>query len=514
MLDAPPAGLVPATVRLSVILAKHDASNGVQPKSSTQDWAYVDTGLHGTEHLERSGTDYHSIIRNDARTDEYGQSNGKRWHKDADGFVTATTATENASFAILRVTEDASDPKNDVSLAGQTTDATPAYVVKVTIPGKKHPEWIFFDASTYRVVRREYVLGTHRVATAFDDFRTTDGITQPWHVHDYYWVPEYDDDWKMTSFKAGTGVAASAFAQPVNRVADDSSVRGVLPAQFPFDGAVVIRLTVKGRGLDFELDPSQRESYIDYAVAQQLGLPTFGKTTTLSTGEHVDYDTVLADADAGPIHLHDFRVYATDVAWQPDEATKIVGTLGYDFLAANILHIDYVHHVAEILPTSAMPAGPKDPIAHGLDIPIEFDDGALLVPMAIGDGFTDHVALNTSMPWTFVFGGYVNAHAATMRGDGGAHKSSFVPFADNASYGKTVDMWIVHTNVLTFANLNFTDLPILATGDSFGDRDIDAMVGYDYLEFYDIYFDYPHDRLVLVPNERFYKLTGKTKPSA
>jgi len=512
VLDAPPAGLVPATAKLSVVLAKHDASNGVEPKSLTEDWTYVDTGLHGIEHLVRSGTDYHSKIKNDAQTDEYGQVGGVRWHKDTDGFTTPNTGTEGASFFVLRMNEDASDPKNDVELAGQTAGASPAYVVKVTVPAAKHPEWIFFDASTYRIVRIERVLGKHRVSSTFDDFRTTDGVTQAWHVHDSYWVPEYDDDFRMTSFKAGGAVAPSEFAAPANPVVTDSTARGPLPSQFPDFGAIIVRVLVNGRGLDFEIDPSVRYNYIDYDIAQQLGLPTFGKTTQLSTGERISYDTILPDADLGPIHLHDLPVFATHVAWRPDESTKIVGTLGYDFLASHIIHVDYLHHLVEVLPTSALPAG-KLPIAHALDIPIQFDDGALLVPMAIADGFTEHAILTPSMPWTVVFGKYVNAHADTLKG-GGAHTSAFVPFADQASYGKTIDTWIAHTNILSFANLNFSDLPIVATEESYDDRDIDAVVGYDYLAFYDIYFDYPHDRLLLVPNDRFYKATGKTKPNA
>jgi hypothetical protein len=514
VLDAPPAGLVPATVKLSVILAKHDASTGAQPTSLTEDWTYVDTGLHGTEHLVRSGTDYHSKIKSDAQTDEYGQLAGARWHKDTYGFTTPNTGTEDASFYVLRAIEDASDPKNDVELAGRTTGASPANVVKVTVPGAKHPEWIFFDASTYRIVRVERVAGKHRIAASYDDFRTTDGVTQAWHVHDSYWVPEYDDDYRMTSFKAGGTVSPSEFAPPANPVVTDTTARGPLPSQFPFLGAIIVRITVGGRGLDFEIDPSVRYNMIDEDVAQQLGLPSFGKSTQLSTGERIPYDTILPSADLGPIHLQNFPVYATDIAWRPDDSTKIVGTLGYDFLASHVIHVDYVHRLVEVLPTSALPPAPAKPIAHALDIPLQFDDGALLVPMAIGDGFTEHALLNTGMPWTVVFGNYVDAHADTLKGAGGAHTSSFVPFADSASYGKTIDTWIVHTNVLSFANLNFSDLPIIATEESYDDRSIDAVVGYDYLAFYDIYFDYPHDRLLLVPNDRFYKATGKVKPDA
>lgn len=115
-LDAPPAGLVPTTMKLSQILAKHDAAVGtaVAKAPSVQDWAFTDTGLPGTEHLVRSGTDYHSIIVTPAYTVEYGQLNGKRWHKDGAGLTTPSTATDYVSFTPFRVSENAADPKNDI----------------------------------------------------------------------------------------------------------------------------------------------------------------------------------------------------------------------------------------------------------------------------------------------------------------------------------------------------------------------------------------------------------------
>lgn len=508
-LDAPPAGLVPSQAKLSAILAKHDASVGAPPKTSVADWTFVDTGLAGTEHLVRSGTDYRSTVKTAASTEEYGQSGGKRWHRDAAGFTTASTADDERSFYVIRVTEDAADPKNDVSLAGETTGPNPAYVVKVLVSGDKHPEWIFFDKGSYDVVRVEDVVGKHRRASTFDDFRTTDGVRQAWHLHDFYYDPEYDDDYRMTAFSAGKPVAAGAFAQPSNPILPGVAARTKLPAQF-FGGSAVLRVTIGGRGLDFDIDPTYRDSFIDYRVAKELGLPTYGQNTVTKEGHPIGYQTVIPDAAIGNIALHDFPVYATDVAWQPSDGTKVVGTLGYDFLAANIIHIDYDHQLVEAFPTSAFAPEPAKPVLNQLDLPMAFDDGTVLVPMQIGDGFTNDVALDPALPFTMVVGDFAEKHTT---GDSTQKTSAFVPFADNASYGKTVDIWIAQMSEMAFANLNVTGLKVVATGESPG-QNIDAYVGFDYLQFYDIYYDYPHDRLLLVPNDRFYKLTGKPKPHA
>jgi hypothetical protein len=512
-LDAPPPGLVPATARIADILAKHDAAAGPTTAAATsvQDWTFTDTGMSGTEHLLRSGTDYRSKIITPAGTDQYGQLAGKRWHMDPGGFTSPTTDTDDASFIPFRVAEDAADPKNDISLAGQTTGANPAYVVKVSVSGEKHPEWIFYDVFSYHIVRTETVIGTHRLVTTFDDFRTTDGITQPWHLHDAYWASEFDDDWHLTSFQTGVAVKPADFAPPANPSVTGATARAPIPAQFDY-GNVIVRLTVDGRGLDFDLDPSHRRTFIDMDVAQELHLPTFGQITGLANGDRVSYDTRLPDAQIGPIHLHDLAVRATDVSYQPNTSTLIVGSLGYDFLAAYIIHIDYVHNVVEAIPNADFAA--DRPVANELDIPIQFDDGALLVPMDIGDGFTDRVLLNPSEMFTTVFGTYMEQHPTSFKDlDPGSHRNESAPFADDTSYGKVVPVWVSETSGLAFANLNYSDLDVISTSFDYP-HDADAMLGYDYLRFFDIYFDYPHGRLLLVPNEWFYKVTTKAKPSA
>jgi hypothetical protein len=512
-LDAAPAGLAPAGARLSDILAKHEATISSHATATiVEDWGYIAAGLPGTEHLVRSGTDYHSTFHSAAEDDEYGQLKGKRWHRGANGYTTPSTSEDGNSFAAVRLNEDATDPKNDVALAGQTAGPHPAYVVKVSVSGAKHPEWVFYDAQTYNIVRIEDVYQKHRLATTYDDFRTVKGITQPWHIRVSDWQPELDSDWHVTAFDAGMPVASSEFAMPGNPIPAGVAERAIIPSQF-VDEDVVLRVTIGGRGLDFELDPSVRYSFIDFDVAQSLDLPTFGQNTRTAKGDNVAYETAIPDAKVGPIALHNFPVFATDVSYAPAYNVKIVGVLGYDFLSQNILRIDYVHQTVEALPMSQF-AGAGLPVPHALDIPFALDDGTPLVPMNIGDGFSDRVVFNTSMPWTTVFGPYMDQHTSAFADlSHGHHAQRAVPFADNgASYGQMVDMWLSQTPVLAFANLNFTDLPVLSTSFGYTDPQADAMIGTDYLRYYDIYFDYPHDRLLLVPNDWFYALTKKTKP--
>lgn len=413
-LDAPPAGLVPTTARLADILAAHDkvANAHLTHDTVTIDWSFVDTGLNGTEHLERSGTDYHSRITTGAYTEEFGQQNGKRWHLDQNGFTSPSSDLDDRSFLAVRVLEDAADPKNDVTVLGQTTDAKLAYVLQVKRPGYQHPEWIYYDAASGNIVRVETIEGKHRIVGTYDDFRTVDGVTQAWHVHDAWWDSALDDDWHITSFRAGMAIAPSTFAMPAGVAAPGVAVREKLPVQF-VDGYVIIRLKVGDRGLDFELDSSQAQSLIDRGVADQLQLPTFGQSTRLTTGAPWDYWTRIPNADAGPVHLHNFAVVATDFAYNPSFSTKVVGVLGYDFLASNVVRIDYVNSTVEVIPNKDFASAA--PVPKGLDLPFKLDDGVPLVPMQIGSTFTDRVIVNCDLPITLVFGPFVAAHSDEFR---------------------------------------------------------------------------------------------------
>jgi hypothetical protein len=188
-LDQPPAGLVPSTARLSDILAAHERVVGSR-SAGAQDtviehWTFVDSGMAGTEDLERSASDYRSRIASGPFVDEYGQRGESRWHEDANGFLTSTTEDDWQSFYSTRVLEDAADPKNDASVIGEAAAAQPAYVVKVKRPGDKYAEYFFYDKTSAQIVRVERIAHKRRIVQTYSDFRVDGGISRPWHVSRY-----------------------------------------------------------------------------------------------------------------------------------------------------------------------------------------------------------------------------------------------------------------------------------------------------------------------------------------
>lgn len=507
-LDTAPAGLSATTVKLSAILAAHDRGTASTAAHDTivEDWAFSDTGVVGTEHLERSGSDYRSKIVRGSLNEEFGQLDGKRWHQDANGNTSSTTDIDDKSFLAVRVREDAADPKNDVSVIGETSGTNAAYVVQIKRSGYKHPEWVFYDERTGAITRVEHVFSGRRIIETYDDFRTVDGVTQAWHMHDSYSDPVLDDDWHITAFHAGMPLAKSAFFAPASHWSNTTvREREALDGQVTDEGYAIVRMTIGGRGLDFEIDSSQSSSFIDRDVAQELGLTTFGQATHLSSGKPLAYETVIPDAQVGSIHLHNFAVVASYIAYRPNLKTKVVGYLGADFLANNVIHIDYPNRLVEAFPPAAF--GGSKPVQNQIEVPMTFDDGIPFVPMIIGDGFTKNVVLNSDLPITLVFGPYVNGHSDQFQDmEADHHRESDVPFADEGSFGQRAEVWWSRTSALRFAIANYEQMPILTTNFPYNlsGKDIDAMLGLDYLRYFDLYFDFPHQRFIVVPNKWFY----------
>jgi Aspartyl protease len=514
-LDAPPAGLTPSSAHLADILKAHESAVGHLdagvPDRSVEDWSFTDTGQSGTEHLERSKTDYDSQITFGSLAESYGQFNGVRWHHDYNGFTSTTYANDDESFFPLRVLDDLADPKNDVTLKGETTGASPAYVIEIKRPLYHHPEWVFVDKSSDLITRVEWVSGKRRIVNVYDDYRLTDGLRQPWHIHDSDGRPQRDDDWHRTSLSRAAPISVARFAPPPSTpgISLGFADTTALPAKMLFR-RLVVRVSVQGRGLDFLIDSASANSYIDRDVAADLNLPTFGALTQLDDGTKLAYMTRIDDATVGPLRFQNLVLESTTYKYQFGENIRVVGVLGYDFLAGVVLHINYLDGTAELIPRSHF-AG-ANPIADSYVLPLVMDDGVPMVSMGIGEGVAPHVIFGTAMPFTVIGGPYIDAHPTDFVDlPGVKRRDAFVPFADENSYGATASVWPTRASHMRIGPSDYQQLLVVGTNFPLGSSEdaADAILGVDYLVFYDVYLDYPDQRIIIKPNAYFFEVFHK-----
>ncbi|MGA8839963.1 MAG: aspartyl protease family protein [Candidatus Aquilonibacter sp.] len=516
-LDAPPSAMTATTAHLSDVLKSHDAAVGHRPAgapdNSIEDWTFVGDGQHGTEHVQRAGTDYASQITRGPFTESYGQFDGARWHRDYNGFTSTTFSEEYETFLPLRVLALLEDPKNDVSLKGETTDPSAEYVIEVKRPQHRHPDWVFVDKATYLIDRVEIASGKRRLVSTYSDYRSTDGLREPWHIHDADGRAQLDYDWQRTRLSHPATMSFSLFAPPASAptIALGFAADTALPVKMYY-GQFIVRLSVQGRGLDFLIDSASATSYIDRDVAQELSLPTYDALTQLNDGTPLDYMTRLDAATVGPLLFRNFVLESTQYDYQVSDETKVVGVLGYDFLAGVVLHMNYQDGTAELIPRDRF-AG-ATPVAGAYQIPIVMDDGRPMVPMGIGEDVSQRAVLDTAMPFTIVTGPYIDKHGSDFTDlPHQDHKSAIVPFADDSSYGTAASVWLTQVSHLRFGPADYQKYIVVATNFPFGgsDDDADAIVGIPYLAFFDVYLDYANQRVLLKPNASFFKIFHPAK---
>jgi hypothetical protein len=497
-LDKAPDGIVPTTAILSKILSAHQAAIGrLQPATGsvrTDIWNFTDSGTTGSERLVRQGSDYHSVITTGPFTEEYGQSGFSRWYMNENGAVTDTTSADFRSFDMFRVLDDANDPKNDVTLLGETTDAQPAYVVEVKRPHEAHPEWLYFDKKTALVTSTIQIIDDRRITSTYGNYQMVRGLTEPAHVHDSDGTASLDDDYQRQSATFSNTVSPNEFAKPPSRA-------NFALVNHPVDlkarivrNTVIIRLNVNGRGLDFELSSGDPHSFIDSEVARELNLPTFGHVTQ-AEGEDQAYETKIATAWAGDLYVQNFALEALPFSFHAD-----------DFLSQGFFTVDYVNGRVTATPNTV---APFDAFGAGLDvIPVWFDDGQPFFSCTIGDHGTNYALLDSSFELSYVLGSftqeYPDAVPDLFRKQ---HTHAIVPFADSGSYGRDLDIWLAKLPTLQVGPMNFVNYDMFATDADLesGDHPIDAVIGSQFLQFFDVSYDFAHSRVLLKENAYFHR---------
>jgi hypothetical protein len=247
-------------------------------------------------------------------------------------------------------------------------------------------------------------------------------------------------------------------------------------------------------------------------VAAELNLPTFGQTLKSKTGEKLGYDTVIEDAKIGTVTLKNYALRAISFNYEAGHDTKVVGTLGTDFLESGVVKIDYDNGRVYLLDPATAKIPTKDDGAFIM--PVTFDDGLPLVDGEIGGHATSKILVDNAFDYTYVFGSFVRRYPEAVPDfEGRKHGVGRIPFADSKSYGRDADMWLSTLPKFRIAGQLFANFGVFASdGDLFG-NDIDAVLGLNVLQFFDVYLDYQHARIVLMPNGTFHKSFKRVKAS-
>jgi len=272
-----------------------------------------------------------------------------------------------------------------------------------------------------------------------------------------------------------------------------------LPARF-VDGDIIVRLSIEGRSFDFVLDSGASSIVIDGDVATDLALAIepAAAGTVPDTGGATPVD--IPAMAVGALTLHDVVASALPFSYEAKDHTPIAGLLGYDFLAGAVIHIDYRHQRAfAILPSAFDPA-----IPGATSVPVSLDDGVPMVSARVGSTSGDRFIVDSGADDVYIFDGFARAHARDVTDRRGAVRQfSSLAYLGNDGAPARMPLTAVDVDDFTFAGVEFRHFLAYRAAGGEDDRDVaaDGLIGYRFLRYYDVYFDYPADRLVMLPND-------------
>jgi predicted aspartyl protease len=472
----------PAAVRQHVI----DAS-GTRPKIERMTIAYHAFGLDGTRVTLRDGDDFRETVKDGPFETQRGSFHGQAWHQNANGQTVLDQPDPGLASKDALVT----------SIAAITAPITGYVVSALNKRGDGTKQYV--DASTWRVVRREVISPTATRTYAYDDFRTANGYTQAWHwtVRDGH--AENDADYRIIADEAGAVTAAElAIPAPRRNLVDfPANVSSVALPVREERGQFIVRVNIGSRGLDMILDTGASTIAVDEAVVRQLGLKTYGGVSNAANaGRYTSTSAIVPEMKVGSLTLDDVVVDTIPhLGADSPSDYKIVGLLGFDFIASLVLEFDYqAGTVTAFDPSSFAP--PQDPLLNVL--PVRLGNGQPMTDVSVNGALAERFIVDTGAAGSvLIFDYFQRRHPEALVDVSGAPP-------DRVRYLGVGGGFEARRFVLASVKLGRVDFKrfpadAVSSSSAYGGSS-DGLIGSEFLRLYTLYTDYQNSLLYLVPN--------------
>lgn len=500
----PPPNIVPANTSLAAVLSGHRRAVGhrtVQtPASAAERWTISFGSLSGTREEHRIGEDVRTDETLGPTSTASGTFKGRDWNQNANGHVTYQTGLHRRDDADQRAIVAASH--TGVTLLGRVKAPVDAYVVKIDPPGGRL-EYVFFDAATLLIDRIESIRDGRRMTVTYSDYRATAGVQLPWQIRSSDGFSTNDAFETLVSYTVGEPIAPSAVAIPTpGPPLLRAPAGGVTVPVTIADDRIVVRTRMGGHAVDFLMDSGADGIVIDEDIVEALHLRTYGRMKGETAGSYALSDTVLPQVDIGPLTMRNVHAIGLPFVQHSADGTPIAGLLGYDFIADLVWRIDYSNGTLQAFdPASFVP--PSGARAFALT----FDDRVPTISARIAGVAAPAMLVDTGADRSTLFSSFVDAHAAAMSDRGlGSEMQAAWPFLGHFSgVGGTVAYRPLQAGPFQFGSFAFPKWLFYVTQNaaSFEFEDYDGLIGQDVLRNFDVYLDYPHAKMYLVPNNRF-----------
>ena len=271
-----------------------------------------------------------------------------------------------------------------------------------------------------------------------------------------------------------------------------------LPAKF-FNGVIVIRMTVGGRGLDMLLDSGTGFNIMDPAVISSIATPD--ASASLFT---------IAEAQFGSAALHNIRFAPRSFERRYGTDQRVVGILGFNFLQSAVVKIDYEHESVHVINPAAF-----SPPREGAVLALDPTARVPLVSASIGTASGTSFIIDTGAATVVVFPrlAKANPNEFTVKQE----------LRDDAQTKYFRSFWPVCGEIqqnpyaisqISVGEVGIRDWTVWKPDDKscFSPPGIDGLIGYDFLRLFNVYIDYASNRVILEPNKLYEIATNTIKP--
>jgi hypothetical protein len=501
---SPPNGIQPvAGTTLTDVLSRNLHAQGSPiagtAKTRRERWRITLGASAGVREYVESGGDYRDDLTLGPTHSANGSDRNVAWRMNANGQVWLGSNLHQADAVDARALGSAAH--SNVTLLGETS-SPPAYVVEVNPPTGRL-EYRFYDKKTYLVARIEEVRDARRVTITLDDYRTTKGVTEPWHIHTTDGFALNDEDRVLETLSIGDPVAASELAIPPSGapLIALTAAKVSVPARMAAD-EVVVPVRMGGHTVDFLLDSGAGGIVVDHDVIAALKIKEYGRTMNETAGAYVESDAIVPSMTVGTLDLHNVHVSSLPFVQWTMSGKPIAGLLGSDFIHDVVWHIDYQNASLEAIdPARFVPP----PGAQSFSV--AFDDEVPTLGATLAGVKAPSLIVDTGADRSTLFSRFVDRYSSQLTDRGlGSEMEAAAPFVDKFSgVGGTVDYRPLQTGPFDVGTWTFPTWLFAVTQDtpSFEFEDYDGLIGQDFLRNFDVYLDYPHQKIYLLPNDRF-----------
>jgi hypothetical protein len=261
------------------------------------------------------------------------------------------------------------------------------------------------------------------------------------------------------------------------------------------DDKFLVRVTIDGRGLDFQLDTGAAGIFIDEKVAKELGLTLRGgEINDENAGVFHEHEVRIPDLNVGPLPMHDIAMRTLpELGDELPGEYKIVGLLGFDFIADLLLKIDYEHHKLTAydpehfdFPSGVKPASAE--VRLGEQIPMT----DIVVNGSLGERF----ALDTGAQGSITVNDYFMQRYPDVLSP---HDNRLYPLRFEG-VGGAFEVQPVVFNSVKLTSIDFTDFLGFKIISPKVYRNFDGVIGTEFLRFFTVYLDYGYSHVYLERN--------------